>query len=186
MKESQPSSTILILLLLVNPVSLSGSIAVTEAIVFSENGYLILNSKAKLKLTDAVIEALDSNISITFDFEVVLRKKSIGGWKRRLFSETFRFDLYKYTLGERYVITQKKNNIQVSFLTLDKALEYLGNRQQIRLLADRKPSSQDVTDIAVRWKLVKSELPIPMALTALLSPDWTLSSRWHVQRVDLQ
>ena len=186
MKGLMSSGVILILLLLFNPVCLSGSIAVTEATVFRENGYLTLNSKTELKLTESVIEALDSNISITFDFEVVLRKESFGLWQRKLFSETFRFDLYKYTLGERYVIIEKKNNLQISFLTLDKALEYLGNRQQIRLLNEGRPLSQDMADLAVRWKLVKSELPTPMALTALLSSDWTLNSRWHVQRVNLR
>ena len=186
MKGLIPPNIILILLLLFNSVSLSSSIAVTEATVFLENGYLTLNSKAELKLTDAVIEALDSNISITFDFEVVLRKESFGFWQRRLFSETFRFDLYKYTLGERYVITEKKHNLQRSFLTLDKALEYLGNRQRIRLSTERRSLSQDVTHLGVRWKLVKSELPTPMALPALLSSDWALNSRWHIRRVNLR
>lgn len=186
MKGLIPPNIILILLLLFNSVSLSSSIAVTEATVFLENGYLTLNSKAELKLTDAVIEALDSNISITFDFEVVLRKESFGFWQRRLFSETFRFDLYKYTLGERYVITEKKHNLQRSFLTLDKALEYLGNRQRIRLSTERRSLSQDVTNLGVRWKLVKSELPTPMALPALLSSDWALNSRWHIRRVNLR
>ncbi|MEC9248921.1 MAG: DUF4390 domain-containing protein, partial [Pseudomonadota bacterium] len=89
-------------------------------------------------------------------------------------------------LGERYVITEKKHNLQRSFLTLDKALEYLGNRQRIRLSNERRSLSQDVTNLAVRWKLVKSELPTPMALAALLSSDWTLNSRWHIRRVNLR
>ena len=168
------------------PLCKSDSIQIVETTIFREGVNLMLNSKAELKLTDAIIEALESNILITFDFKMGFKKYKNRLFERSRISKTLRFELVKYALGKQYVVTDLNNKSKVSFLTLEAALNHLGDRRRIPILKLDSGDDRSLMEVAQQWTLVKTELPTPMVLPALFSSDWDLESKWYVRSFPLK
>ena len=153
-------------------------INILDANFFFDEKYLLMDTKAHFVLHEDIIKALDGNISIPFSLEVKLSKERFFFLKVKTHYKSFRFSLAKYALGDQYIVTDKQNGIKVSFPTLDRAQKHLENRQADIIAEKKSIEIGKPHEIAVRWRLIKSELPIPMLLPVLFTSEWNLNSGW--------
>ena len=164
--------------------SFGSMIQIIKADASTDNEYLMINTEAKIILTDSIREALNSNIKLTFDLEVLVKGEKFLFWKKRLFYGSHRFELNRYALGEKFVVTEVANGKQTSYIDLETALHHLGKPHQLKIPKTKHDPAQNSHEISVRWKLSKDALPTPMALTALFSSSWNLNSPWYVLPVN--
>ena len=95
----------------------------------------------------------------------------------------FNFTLAKYALGDQYTVTDQHSGATISFPTLKKAKQYIENRQRLIIWIKQSVVVQKPTEVAIRWRLMRSDLPIPMLLTTLFSSEWNLDSGWNFYRI---
>ncbi len=163
--------------------SLAKQIRILDFKIFYDEKFLVINTKASLDLNESIVEALNSNILIPFRIEVKLIKNRFFLFKKEMQSKNFDFILAKYALGDQYIVLNKQTGTTISFPTLDKAKEHFENRQRLIISEKQSVVNQKPTEIAVRWRLLKNDLPIPMLLPTLFSTKWNLDSGWNFYRI---
>ena len=163
--------------------SLAKHVRILDLKIFYNDQFLVVSTKANLNLNESIVEALDSNILIPFRIEVKLIRDRFLLFKQEMELKTFNFTLAKYALGDQYVVTDQQNRTTISFPTLDKAKQHLENRQRLIITEKESVANHKPTEIAIRWRLMRSDLPIPMLLPTLFSSKWNLDSGWNFYRI---
>ena len=163
--------------------SLAENVRILNLKIFYDAQFLVMSTKADLNLNESIVGALDSNILIPFRIEVKLTRNGFFRFKRKIQLKTFNFTLAKYALGDQYVVTDQQNGTTISFPTLEKAKQHLENRQRLIIAEKKSLVTQKPTEVAIRWRLMRSDLPIPMLLPTLFSSQWNLDSGWNFYRI---
>ena len=163
--------------------SLAEKVQILNLKIFYDAQFLVMSTKANLNLNENIVEALDSNILIPFRIEVKLTRNGFFRFKRKIQLKTFNFTLAKYALGDQYVVTDQQSGTTISFPTLEKAKQHLENRQRLIIAEKKSLVIQKPTEVAIRWRLMRSGLPIPMLLPTLFSSQWNLDSGWNFYRI---
>ena len=163
--------------------SLAQKVQILDLRIFYDAQFLVLSTKANLNLNESIVEALDSNILIPFRIEIKLTKNGFFGFRRKTQLKSFNFTLAKYALGNQYVVTDQQSRTTISFSTLEKAKQHLENRQRLVITEKKSLIIQKPTEVAIRWRLMRSGLPIPMLLPTLFSSQWKLDSGWTFYQI---
>ena len=163
--------------------SLAQKVQILDLKIFYDAQFLVLSTKANLNLNESIVEALDSNILIPFRIEIKLTKNGFFGFRRKTQLKSFNFTLAKYALGNQYVVADQQSRTTISFSTLEKAKQHLENRQRLVITEKKSLIIQKPTEVAIRWRLVRSGLPIPMLLPTLFSSQWKLDSGWTFYQI---
>ena len=163
--------------------SLAEKVQILDLKLFYDAQLLVVSTKANLSLNESIVEALDSNILIPFRIEVKLTRNGFFGFRRKTQLKSFNFTLAKYALGDQYVVTDQQTRTTISFSTLEKAKQHLENRQRLVITEKNSLVIQKPTEIAIRWRLMRSGLPIPMLLPTLFSSQWKLDSGWTFYQI---
>ena len=163
--------------------SLAKKVRILDLKIFYDDQFLVASTKANINLNESIVEALDSNILIPFRIEVKLTRNRFLLFKRKTELKSFNFTLAKYALGDQYLVTDQQARTTVSFPTLEKAKQHLENRQRLIITEKKSVAIQKPTEAAIRWRLIRSDLPIPMLLPTLFSSKWNLDSGWNFYRI---
>ncbi len=163
--------------------SLAQKVQILDLKIFYDAQFLVLSTKANLNLNESIVEALDSNILIPFRIEIKLTKNGFFGFRRKTQLKSFNFTLAKYALGNQYVVADQQSRTTISFSTLEKAKQHLENRQRLVITDKKSLMIQKPTEVAIRWRLMRSGLPIPMLLPTLFSSQWKLDSGWTFYQI---
>lgn len=163
--------------------SIAKQVRILDLKIFYDEQFLVVSTKANLNLNEEIVEALDSNILIPFRIEVKLTRNRFFLFRGKTQLKSFNFTLAKYALGDQYVVTDQQTRSTISFPTLEKAKRHLENRHRLIVIEKKYLRFQKPTEVAIRWRLMRSDLPIPMLLPTLFSSKWNLDSGWNFYRI---
>lgn len=149
---------------------------------YQNDQQLFLDAKVNFKLTDALLQAIQHEVPLTFDTEIELieQQNFLGiNFSRTRVKIRYQTQVRYFGYNHRYVIANKRNKKVQSFDNLNDALNTLGTLSNFPLadLADLHPDT--LYSIKMRVSLNKWQLPTPLIVHAMFVSDWQLDSDWR-------
>lgn len=156
-----------------------GGISLPSASVRAVDGVYLLDSVARIQLTDPVRGALDNGVALTFAWEVEIARDR-GWWpEAEVAYVTQRYRLEYHALSLQYLVTNLNTGERRSFTRLPTALDFIGQLIGFpivdRVLLDDPGRHTGY----VRLRLEHNTLPLPLRPAALFSAAWYLETDWR-------
>lgn len=157
-----------------------GGISLPSANVRVVDGVYLLDSVARIDLTEPVRAALDSGVALTFAWEVEIER--VRGWwwpEAEVAYVTQRYRLEYHALSLQYLVTNLNTGERRSFTRLRTALDFIGQLIGFPIV-DRVLLDEPARHIGhVRLRLEHNTLPLPLRPAALFSAAWYLQTDWR-------
>jgi hypothetical protein len=148
-----------------------------------EKGSYIMSARIDYHFSDRVLEALENGVPLTLDVFVELRNEDAWWWRSDLLDIRLRYQLRYLPLPSVYQVIDLQTGIQQNFVTLESALDALGNLPTYPLLTQKKLTRGERYRLSVKAELDIESLPLPLRPLAYLTPSWNLSSEWRTWRL---
>lgn len=145
-----------------------------------------LNADIKYQLSSQTREALNNGITLTFNVKLSLSQQRKWLWGEHLYSVKLPYTIKYHTLAGTYQVSDLTSQRQQSFASLASALYALGQLKEVPLhktVSERLTTPTHAT-ASLSASLNIEALPLPMRLTAYLTPAWHLNSDkylWHLK-----
>jgi hypothetical protein len=181
-KPSVLGFVLLGLLSMISPSYASEEIKIIRVSDYQQEEQLRLNSESHFNLPEAVINAIDHEIPLTFTTEIVLSEQNtLFGieFERTRASIKYQTRLYTTGVDHRYALYNSRNHKLQNFQTLEAALMTLGTLDGFPIipLSELHPTQRYM--LKIRISLDHWALPAPLLLESLLTSHWQLSSDWY-------
>ena len=138
-----------------------------------------LDAELSLRLSGAVIEALESGVPITVALHIEVVNPRAWWWDETVYSLNQRYRLKFHALTRQYVLTNLNSGVQTTHPTRVAAVLALASITELPIL-DRSALRVGVAYQArLRVRLSAETLPSPLRVWAYLSSDWDLVSDWY-------
>lgn len=144
-----------------------------------------LSAHIDYPLNDAVLEALESGVPLTFELQIELDRPRSWLWNADIASLSQRYRIRYHALSDRYVVTNLNSGETRSFIDQSAALADLGRVEELPLIDAPLLQAGQTYEVWLRAQLDLESLPRPLQTVAYLSPEWRLVSEWKVWRVQL-
>lgn len=158
--------------------------AVSRATTQLRDEVYYLNADLNLRLTGAVVEAVESGVPITIELQIEVVSPRDWWWDETVYSLSQRYRVKFHALTRQYVVTNLNSRVQNSYPTRTTALTALSSVKDLPIL-DRTALKVGVHYFGtLRARLAVEDLPSPLRVWAYLSSDWDLASdkfRWQLQ-----
>jgi len=138
-----------------------------------------LNAQIDYQPSEAVLEALEHGVALTFQVRIEVRRKGEWPWERKVVGHKLRYTLRYHALASMYELFQPGRKRPQRFATRNGALRALGELSDIELVAVKKLNADETYLIKLQAKLDIESLPVPLRPRAYLSSQWTLTSEKH-------
>lgn len=159
----------------------SEEIRILQVTDYQEDQQLLFDSQSQFKLPNAVIEAIHSEVGLTFETEIVfLEHQRFAGIKyhRERMHVKYRTQLRYSSFSNRYTLINERNNKVQTFGSLDEALKTLGTLSSFPVLSLSELHPDQKYTLKLNIHLNHWRLPAPLVLNSLLDSDWQLDSGW--------
>jgi hypothetical protein len=154
---------------------------VEEATSTLVEGVYRLDARVAMRLSPAVIGALESGVPITFQYRIRVLRERDYLWDQEVASLYQRYQLEYHALSERYLLVNLNTGVSQVHRSLDGALASLGRLQDFPLIdAQLLPPGPRYTG-EVQVYLESESLPVPLLVQYYLDASWRLASepvRW--------
>ncbi len=138
-----------------------------------------LNADLRLRLSDAVIEAVDSGVSVVFELQIEVVSPRSWWWDETVYALSQRYRLKFHALTRQYVVTNLNSGVQQTYPTRTAAIIALSTVTDLPIL-DRSALKVGYVYLGrMRVRLAVENLPSPLRIWAYLSSDWDLVSDWY-------
>jgi len=159
----------------------SDEIRILQVTDYQEDQQLLFDSQSQFNLPDPVIEAIHSEVGLTFETEIVfLEHQRFAGIKyhRERMHVQYRTQLHYSSFSNHYTLINERNNKVQTFESLDRALETLGTLSAFPVLSLSELHPDQKYTLKLNIQLNHWRLPAPLVLNSLLDSDWQLNSGW--------
>ncbi len=146
-----------------------------------EEGVYRLTADIAYSLTEAAIQALTSNVPLTFQLQVEVSRNRRFLPDDTVASLRFNYELSFHALTERYVVRNISSGEQANYGTLAAALHGLGQIDSLPVIDSSILDLDREYRLSMRSTLDLKSFPGPLRLLASLFRfnDWRLASKWH-------
>lgn len=136
------------------------------------NGRMEINFEQALSLSPEARNALEHGVPLTLAVELVLRDAKT---QTRVKKERAQYEIRYLPLSERYQLSRPQSDEHQTFPRLRHALAELGS---LELEVETGALPRGEYELLARSFLDKQEMPPPMRLPVLFSPNWNHESEW--------
>jgi len=119
-----------------------------------------------------------TNVTLTFDLEARVDRDRRYWVSSNIVDLTLRRELNYHAVSDRYVVKDTKSGDQLSFPTLDEALDYLGRVDAWPILVEPQLDGGNYT-ISVRAGVRRGHLPASLRAILFWTDDWARVSEWY-------
>ena len=147
---------------------------------------LTVSASLELSLSDKAEEALSKGIPLEVITNLRLVQRRRWLWDRQLGAWSLKHRIRYHALSGQYLVSGKLPDIDAteSFTSLQEALRYMGNIEEIDLaLPETPPAGKQRYRLQLRTSLDIEALPAPLRPVAYTSPAWHLNSGWSTWKV---
>jgi len=162
----------------------SGGVHIRRVESRAVDDQLVVDADINYEFTAAILDALKNGVALTLQVEMEVQRIRHWLWNASLSRHSIRRRLQYHALSRQYLVTDLGSGRQRSYRTLLGALRALGQLRGTPLVErSRLIAGEEHTGLLRAW-LDLEQLPVPLRLTAYLSPQWQIRSeeyRWPVQ-----
>lgn len=138
-----------------------------------------LTAEADLNLTAAVVEALESGVSLPLELEIEVINPRNWVWDETVYALRQRYRLKFHALTGQYVVTNLNSRVQSAYSARRAALAAVGTIEDLPMLDRSALAVGRAYQARLRARLAVEELPSPLRVWAYISSEWDLVSAWY-------
>ena len=163
---------------LASAAALDGILEVRSAFVNIDKGVFLLHARVEYPVSPSIQSALRDGITLTFDLDARVDRDRRFWFNANIVDLTLRRELTYHAVSDRYVVKDTKSGDQVSFATIDEALDYLGRVDAWPILVEPQLDGGNYT-ISVRAGVRRGHLPASLRAILFWTDDWSRVSEWY-------
>ena len=160
------------------PYSHAGTITVTAGDEHITNDVVMIDADADFRFSEDAIEAIDSGVPITIEFDVRVSRPRKLLWDKEIFTAHREFTIERHALSKQFVLADQITGARRIHSSLQLAIDDLGRMRNIPIAAARQIADAGDLAFAIRLRLAIRSLPGPLIPVAYISPGWRMSSGW--------
>ena len=177
--------TATMLLLLSGGSPLAQGIGIEQVASRLQDGVYRLDARLIYNPSEAVLEALEHGVALTFIVKLEVRRKGAWLWEKDRRDQRLHFVLRYHALTSMYELFAPGRKRPQRFATRDGALRALGELSNVQLVKADKIEDGEQYFLRIGVKLDIESLPVPLRPRAYLSSAWSLRSEtrtWPLTR----
>ena len=175
-------SFIFILLIVLNTQSLHASEFATQiknASFDKHKGWYLLNANVIYQLSPTAIDAIQSNIPLTWHLKVEVKKVGML-WNDTLIKNEYSYMIRYHALLNSYSVVHQNTVSSRRFASLTLALEAMSKIEDLKILSIAEIDKNSDYIAAIKVQFDREALPLPLRPVAYLDSEWDLSSDWYI------
>ncbi|MBV8975447.1 MAG: DUF4390 domain-containing protein [Sinobacteraceae bacterium] len=158
--------------------ALDGVLEVRSAYVNINKGVFLLHARVEYPVSETIRTALKDGVTLTFDLDARVDRARRFWFDSNIVDLTLRRELTYHAVSDRYVVRDTRSRDQLSFATLDEALDYLGKVDAWPILVEPQLDGGNYT-ISVRAGMRRGHLPASLRAILFWTDDWVCVSEWY-------
>jgi hypothetical protein len=158
--------------------ALDGVFEVRSAYVNIDKGVFLLHARVAYPVSEAIRSAIKDGVTLTFDLDARVDRERHFWFNANIVDLTLRRELSYHAVSDRYVVRDTRSRDQVSFPTLEEALDYLGKIDAWPILVEPQLDGGTYT-ISVRAGMRRGHLPASLRAILFWTDDWARVSEWY-------
>jgi hypothetical protein len=158
--------------------ALDGVLEVRSAYVNIDKGVFLLHARVEYPVGPAIRTALQDGITLVFDLEARVERDRRFWFNSNIVDLTLRRELTYHAVSDRFVVRDVRSGDQLTFATLDEALDYLGRVDAWPILVEPQLDGGSY-DISVRAGVRRGHLPASLRAILFWTDDWARLSEWY-------
>ena len=158
--------------------ALDGVLEVRSAYVNIDNGVFLLHARVEYPVNPAIRDALREGVTLTFDLDTRVDRERRFWVNASIVDLTLRRELAYHAVSDRYVVRDVRSGEQVSFPTLEEALEHLGKIDSWPILVEPQLGAGNYI-VSVRAGVRRGKLPASLRALLFWTNDWHRESEWY-------
>jgi hypothetical protein len=158
--------------------ALDGILEVRSAYVNIDKGVFLLHARVDYPLGPAIRDALKDGIALTFDLEARVDRDRRFWFNSNIVDLTLHRELTYHAVSDRYVVRDVRSGDQLTFPTLDEALDYLGRVDAWPILVEPQLDGGNY-NISVRAGMRRGHLSASLRAILFWTDDWARVSEWY-------
>ena len=156
-----------------------GGIELERVRMSTADGVYLLDATADIRLTDAVSQALDNGVMLTFAWDVRITRER-AWWPDAVAAEvTQRYSIELHELSLQYLVTNQNTGERRSYARRRAALASIGMLRDLPVVDTMLIEDRARHQGHVRLVLEHNSLPLPLRPQILFNADWYLDSDWR-------
>lgn len=153
-------------------------------VVSSTRGKYVLNADIDYQFSPRANDALKHGVPLTLVVKIRVNRYRRLIWNKTIFSENMIYRLSYHALRKRYRVYDDSQGAHRYFVTLQSAVEAMGQIRDLPVLIPGDVESGTEYDAKIKVFLDIESLPLPLRSIAYLIPQWHISSGWYKWRLD--
>ena len=158
--------------------ALDGVFEVRSAYVNIDKGVFLLHARVAYPVSEAIRSAIKDGVTLTFDLDARVDRERHFWFNANIVDLTLRRELTYHAVSDRYVVRDTRSRDQVSFPTLEEALDHLGKIEAWPILVEPQLDGGTYT-ISVRAGMRRGHLPASLRAILFWTDDWARVSEWY-------
>lgn len=159
--------------------ALDGELKVQSAFVNVEAGVYQLQARVQYPVNDQIRAALRDGVSLTFELEAHVDRQRRFWTDANIVALSLTRELVYHTVSERYVVRESGSSEQLSFPTLEAALEALGSVERWPILVASQAAEPGEYTVSVRAGVRRGRLPDALRVLLFWADDWHRETEWY-------
>jgi hypothetical protein len=147
------------------------------------DGVYRLGAHVDFDFNDTLNDALHNGVPLLIELRIEVLRDREWLWPEMIAELRQRFKLEFHALSRRYLVKNFSTGGQLSFATLDGALNDIGNVYDLPLIDAQLLSPEQKYLVRMRADIDVEALPTPVRLWAYLGSEWSLKSKWYEWRL---
>jgi hypothetical protein len=158
--------------------ALDGVLEVRSAYVNIDKGVFLLHARVEYPVSPAIRGALKDGVTLTFDLDARVDRERRFWFNANIVDLTLRRELTYHAVSDRYLVRDTRSRDQLSFPSIDEALDYLGKVDAWPILVEPQLDSGSYS-ISVRAGMRRGHLPASLRAILFWTDDWARVSEWY-------
>ena len=158
--------------------ALDGVLEVRSAYVNIDSGVFLLHARVEYPVNPAIRDALRDGVTLTFDLDTRVDRERRFWFNASIVDLTLRRELAYHAVSDRYVVRDARSGEQLSFPTLEEALDYLGKVDSWPILVEPQLNGGNYI-VSVRAGVRRGKLPASLRTVLFWTNDWHRESEWY-------
>jgi hypothetical protein len=158
--------------------ALAADFQIRDVQIELDNGLYTLNARVEYQLTETALEALRNGVPLTLD--VIFRVERVWNkfWEEGPLESKLSYQIRYHALTELYRVVDLQSGEDQHFVTMDAAIDALGELQGISLLREADLTQGETYQLKIRAELDIESLPLPLRPLAYIGKGWKMTSGW--------
>jgi hypothetical protein len=153
---------------------------IRSASVTSTDGVYALNAKLHFALPTGARQAIRDGVALTLALEIEVHRARRWWLNESVAKLEQRYEIAYHALSERYLLRNLNSGDQLTFNSLDAALDTLSTQSDLPVIDQSLLSPSEQYEIRLRALLDVRTLPDTLRMVLFWTDDWRQKTDWYL------